>query len=147
MMWPPLLMPTNQEFTTVPQELADGERHNDTLFEIKIENGKAGHRSSVPCPACSSLIHVPTRVAMWTHTTPLPEWGYKQAEINGNKKSLQSSNIWYVEEVPSIPAGCPSSSKTGAQVSTSGLSCEVVRAAARHVLPQQCSYQQPSVCK
>ena len=33
------MMPTNQEFTTVSQELADGDRHADTLFEIKIENG------------------------------------------------------------------------------------------------------------
>jgi dolichyl-phosphate-mannose-protein mannosyltransferase len=41
---------------------------------------------------------------MWTHTTPLPEWAYKQAEINGNKNTLQSSNVWYVEEIPGIPA-------------------------------------------
>jgi len=40
---------------------------------------------------------------MWTHTTPLPDWAYKQQEINGNKNLGQSSNIWYVEEIPSIP--------------------------------------------
>lgn len=98
------LMPTNQEFTTVPQEQADGERHADTLFEIKIENGKPGQNFR-SLSGLFKLVHVPTRVAMWTHTTPLPEWGYKQAEINGNKNTLQSSNIWYVEEVASIAEG------------------------------------------
>ncbi|KAH8701072.1 mannosyltransferase PMTI [Talaromyces proteolyticus] len=100
------LMPTNQEFTTVTQELADGERHADTLFEIKIENGKPGQEFR-SLASLFKLIHVPTRVAMWTHPTPLPDWAYKQAEINGNKNSLQSSNIWYVEEIPSIPEGSP----------------------------------------
>lgn len=100
------LMPTNQEFTTVSQELADGERHNDTLFEIRIENGKPG-QTFQSLSSLFKLVHGPTKVAMWTHTTPLPEWAYKQAEINGNKNSLQSSNIWYVEEVPSIPEGSP----------------------------------------
>ena len=41
---------------------------------------------------------------MWTHNTPLPDWAYKQAEINGNKNTQQSSNVWYVEEIPSLPA-------------------------------------------
>ena len=98
--------PTNQEFTTVPLDLAAGERHNDTLFEIRLEQGKAGQ----PFRSMSGhfkLVHYPTKVAMWTHTTPLPEWAYKQAEINGNKNIQQSSNVWYVDEVPSIPPGSP----------------------------------------
>ncbi|QGA20015.1 hypothetical protein EYB26_007715 [Talaromyces marneffei] len=113
------LMPTNQEFTTVSQELADGERHSDTLFEIKIENGKPGQNFR-SLSGLFKLIHVPTRVAMWTHTTPLPEWGHKQAEINGNKNTLQSSNIWYVEEVPSIPAGSPRLEKQERKVAQLG---------------------------
>ncbi|KAH0545032.1 hypothetical protein FGG08_000803 [Glutinoglossum americanum] len=94
--------PTNQEFTTVPIEESDGSRHNDTLFELKIENGKAGQ----PLKSMSGhfkLIHYPTKVAMWTHTSPLPEWAFKQQEINGNKNVQQSSNIWYVEGIPSLP--------------------------------------------
>ncbi|ODM19828.1 hypothetical protein SI65_04814 [Aspergillus cristatus] len=102
--------PTNQEFTTVTQELADGERHNDTLFEIKIENGKA-QQDFRTLSSHFKLIHVPTRVAMWTHTTPLPDWGFKQAEINGNKNILQSSNLWYVDSIESLPADSPRLSK------------------------------------
>lgn len=98
--------PTNQEFTTVSQELAAGERHNDTLFEIRLEGGKTGS----PFKSMSGqfkLIHHPTKVAMWTHTTPLPDWAFKQAEINGNKNTQQTSNIWYVDEISSIPADSP----------------------------------------
>ncbi|KAL2352235.1 dolichyl-phosphate-mannose--protein mannosyltransferase [Cryomyces antarcticus] len=95
--------PTNQEFTAVPPEEANGERFNDTLFEIRIENGKAG-QDFKSMASHFKLVHHPTKVAMWTHTTPLPDWAYKQAEINGNKNVQQSSNVWYVEEIPSLPA-------------------------------------------
>ncbi|KAJ5180447.1 hypothetical protein N7492_003657 [Penicillium capsulatum] len=98
--------PTNQEFTTVSRELADGERHNDTMFELKIENGKPFQELRTYA-SLIKLIHVPTRVAMWTHTTPLPDWGFKQAEINGNKNILQSSNLWFPETIDGLPADSP----------------------------------------
>ncbi|KAF3001541.1 hypothetical protein E8E13_009534 [Curvularia kusanoi] len=91
--------PTNQEFTTVPKEDADGARYNDTLFEIKVEKGKGDFKTM---SSHFKLVHVPTKVAMWTHTKPLPEWAYKQAEINGNKNLQQSSNVWYVDDIPSL---------------------------------------------
>jgi dolichyl-phosphate-mannose-protein mannosyltransferase len=81
------------------------------MFEVKIEHGKAGQEFKT-MSSHFKLVHFPTKVAMWTHTTPLPDWGYKQAEINGNKNILQSSNIWYVEEIPSLPAGSERSLKT-----------------------------------
>lgn len=98
--------PTNQEFTTVSQELADGKRHNDTLFQIKVENGKVGQDFRTMA-SLFKLIHVPTRVAMWTHTKPLPDWGFKQAEINGNKNTQQASNIWFAEDIPSLEPDNP----------------------------------------
>jgi dolichyl-phosphate-mannose-protein mannosyltransferase len=98
--------PTNQEFTTVPMEEAFGDRLNDTLFEIRIEQGKPGQEFK-SLSGQFKLVHNPSKVAMWTHTTPLPDWAYKQQEINGNKNLGQSSNIWFVDEVPSIPADSP----------------------------------------
>jgi len=98
--------PTNQEFTTVPLDLAAGDRHNDTLFEIRIEQGKTGQTFKT-MSGQFKLIHYPSKVAMWTHTTPLPEWAFKQAEINGNKNAQQTSNIWYVDEIANLPAGSP----------------------------------------
>ncbi|KAH6724945.1 glycosyltransferase family 39 protein [Leptodontidium sp. MPI-SDFR-AT-0119] len=94
--------PTNQEFTTVPMEDALTERYNDTLFEIRIENGKANQEFK-SLSGQFKLIHNPSKVAMWTHTTPLPDWAYKQQEINGNKNLAQSSNVWFVDSIPSIP--------------------------------------------
>ena len=93
--------PTNQEFTTTSMENANGPKANNTLFEIKIEHGKKDQVFST-VSSHMKLIHRPSRVAMWTHTTPLPDWGYKQQEINGNKNVAQSSNIWFVEDIHSI---------------------------------------------
>ncbi|GAB7326712.1 hypothetical protein MBLNU13_g10666t1 [Cladosporium sp. NU13] len=98
--------PTNQEFTTVSTEDANEKRFNDTLFEIRIENGKNKQQFKT-MSSHFKLVHFPSKVAMWTHTTPLPDWGYKQAEINGNKNIAQSSNIWYVEEIPGLPEDSP----------------------------------------
>ncbi|KAI9819486.1 MAG: hypothetical protein M1827_006934 [Pycnora praestabilis] len=95
--------PTNQEFTTVSVEEANGDRHNDTLFELKIENGKE-RQDFKSMSGQFKLVHYPSKVAMWTHTTPLPDWAYKQQEINGNKNVQQASNIWYVDEISSLPA-------------------------------------------
>lgn len=98
--------PTNQEFTTVSNELAGGERYNDTLFEIKIDGGKTGQEFR-SLSSHFRLVHVPTRVAMWTHTTPLPEWAFKQSEINGNKNMMQISNLWFVDSIENLEEGDP----------------------------------------
>ncbi|MCJ1237043.1 hypothetical protein MMC14_005027 [Varicellaria rhodocarpa] len=94
--------PTNQEFTTISLEEADGGRFNDTVFELRIEQGKE-RQDFKSMSGQFKLIHYPTKVAMWTHTKPLPDWAYKQAEINGNKNVAQGSNVWYVDEIPSLP--------------------------------------------
>lgn len=98
--------PTNQEFTTIDIEQSYGARHNDTLFEIRIENGKDGQVFK-SMASHFKLIHYPSKVAMWTHTKPLPEWAFKQQEINGNKNVNQASNIWYVEDIPSLAGDDP----------------------------------------
>jgi dolichyl-phosphate-mannose-protein mannosyltransferase len=107
--------PTNQEFTTVSVEDALGSRAKDSVFEIRIEHGKkstefksvAGH---------FKLIHNPSKVAMWTHGKPLPEWGFKQQEINGNKQLAPSSNVWIAEDIPSVPADHPRRNKPKKEV-------------------------------
>ncbi|KAI8299541.1 Dolichyl-phosphate-mannose--protein mannosyltransferase 4 [Colletotrichum sp. SAR11_240] len=109
--------PTNQEFTTVPLTEAYGERLNDTLFEIRVENGKAGQEFK-SISSHFKLIHNPSKVAMWTHTTPLPEWAHKQQEINGNKQLAPSSNIWFVEDLPSVPADSKRREKPEKEVKT-----------------------------
>lgn len=97
--------PTNQEFTCVPMEDALGKRENDTVFEIRVETGKKKKKSELKSIASHfKLIHNPSKVAMWTHTKPLPTWGFGQQEVNGNKQIAPSSNVWYIEDVPSLAA-------------------------------------------
>lgn len=89
--------PTNQEFTTVSKEDADGPRYNETLFEVRIEGKKKQGLRTMS--SLFKFVHRPSKVAMWTHPKPLPDWGYKQQEINGNKNLQQKSNIWFLESV------------------------------------------------
>lgn len=90
--------PTNQEFTTVGLDVANGDRFNETLFELRMNSAK----KQTPLKTKSGLlkfIHVPSQVAMWTHTKPLPEWGFGQFEINGNKANTDQSNTWFFDEI------------------------------------------------
>ena len=98
--------PTNQEFTSVVGEDAYGPRFNDSLFELKVEGAK-GQAEFTTMAGQFKLIHFPSRVAMWTHTSPLPDWAFGQAEINGNKNLQQSSNVWYADDIPSLPSDSP----------------------------------------
>ncbi|KAI5926805.1 dolichyl-phosphate-mannose-proteinmannosyltransferase [Camillea tinctor] len=107
--------PTNQEFTTVSVADAYGSRADDTLFEIRIEHGKPNQEFK-SISSHFKLIHNPSKVAMWTHTKPLPEWAHKQQEINGNKQIAPSSNVWLVEDVPSVPEDSPRRVKEERQV-------------------------------
>ena len=89
-------MATNEEFTTWPKD--DHTRWNDTLFHLRLNEAhpgeawksKSGH---------FKLIHVPTKVAMWTHNKQLPDWAFKQQEINGNKNVNDKGSTWYVNEI------------------------------------------------
>ncbi|KAJ2930854.1 hypothetical protein H1R20_g6249, partial [Candolleomyces eurysporus] len=91
------LMPTNQEFTTWSKE--DYSRHNDTLFQIQLAWDAPESEPFKSKSGYFKLIHMPTRVALWTHPKPLPEWAFKQQEINGNKNPSERSAIWYAEDI------------------------------------------------
>ncbi|KDN48450.1 glycosyltransferase family 39 protein [Tilletiaria anomala UBC 951] len=91
------LMPTNEEFTTWPWN--DTSRYNDTLFELQIEGVNDKQNIWKSKSSLFRLIHVPTRVSMWTHAEPLPEWGFQQQEINGNKNALDKTALWYVDDL------------------------------------------------
>lgn len=92
-------MPTNQEFTTIDADKMKLEsRYNDTLFHLNILKGsdgqawksKAGH---------FRLVHVPTKVSLWTHKKALPEWAFNQQEVNGNKNAEERTATWYVDDI------------------------------------------------
>jgi dolichyl-phosphate-mannose-protein mannosyltransferase len=91
------LMPTNQEFTTWPRG-EDMSRYNDTLFQLEVMDAHDGEPVSSKS-GHFKLVHVPTRVALWTYTSRLPDWAFNQQEVNGNKNLLDKSNIWFVDDI------------------------------------------------
>lgn len=102
-------MPTNQEFTTWPAD--DTSRYNDTLFILDIVDAEANEVLKSKA-GYFHLTHVPTRVHMWTHTKPLPEWAFKQQEINGNKKTPDKSFIWVIDQIISDESGADLQNRT-----------------------------------
>ena len=92
------LYATNQEFTTVSLDAAAGDRHLDSQFQIKLEGG--GPRTDFTTKAgLVRFQHMPTKVMMWSDKAPLPDWGHRQQEINGNKKPMDGGNIWFAESI------------------------------------------------
>ncbi|KAF9482561.1 O-mannosyltransferase [Pholiota conissans] len=90
------LMPTNQEFTTWPKD--DHTRYNDTLFTLTLINGGPNEAWKTKSGQFR-LVHVPTKVSMWTHPEQLPDWAFKQQEINGNKNPVERTAIWFADEI------------------------------------------------
>ncbi|KAK7687882.1 hypothetical protein QCA50_009101 [Cerrena zonata] len=90
------LMATNEEFTTWPKD--DHSRWNDTLFHMRLNEAHAGEAWKSKS-GHFKLIHVPTKVALWTHNKQLPDWAFKQQEINGNKNTNEKGSTWYVNEI------------------------------------------------
>lgn len=94
-------MATNTEFTTWDGK--DMAKEGDTHFKIMIDTASAGQewRSK---SSHFQLLHVNTKVVMWTHVDPpLPEWAFKQQEVNGNKNPKDKSTFWLVEDVIRAP--------------------------------------------
>ncbi|KAG6845492.1 hypothetical protein H0H87_008389 [Tephrocybe sp. NHM501043] len=96
------LMPTNQEFTTWPKD--DFSRYNDTLFQVVLIEGHEGQAWKSKA-SYFRLVHVPTKVSMWTHSKTLPDWAFNQLEINGNKNPTEKSATWFVDNIISDENG------------------------------------------
>ncbi|GMF58500.1 unnamed protein product [[Candida] boidinii] len=93
------LFPTNEEFTIVDIETGDSTRFNDTLFRFDPQDKR---KTSVLKTKASlvKLFHVPTIVTLWTHDdVVLPEWGFGQQEVNGNKKVGDADNYWTIDSI------------------------------------------------
>ncbi|GAA5848504.1 hypothetical protein JCM9279_006585 [Rhodotorula babjevae] len=94
---------TNTEFTTWDGQCATDDecatKRADTHFRLNVDGAHEGQQWMTKS-GHFQLVHVPTRVAMWTHTDPvLPDWAYKQQEVNGNKNLRDKSTYWVVDEI------------------------------------------------
>jgi len=90
------LMATNQEFTTISRDNVG--RHNETLFRLNLLEPK-GNAPWKTKSGYFRLVHGITRVSLWTHTKQLPEWAFKQQEVNGNKNPTEKSATWFVDDI------------------------------------------------
>lgn len=92
--------PTNEEVTTVSLEDAYSTRYNDTLFELRPQQDSRKGEKVETKASLLRFVHVPTKVAIWTQNTKLlPEWGFNQQEVNGNKVIQDNSNIWTFDQI------------------------------------------------
>ncbi|KAJ3410512.1 hypothetical protein HDV05_003669 [Chytridiales sp. JEL 0842] len=93
------LTSTNMEFTTLAASIGINDKYNDTVFKFTVTDASDGEKV-YSRRSHLKLVSVPHRVAAHTLKTGLlPEWGFAQQEINGNKNLGDRSNIWWVDEV------------------------------------------------
>ncbi|KAM3586300.1 Dolichyl-phosphate-mannose--protein mannosyltransferase 4 [Umbelopsis sp. WA50703] len=91
------LISTNTEFTTVDDSQVETHYQN-TLFELQFDELDLGTKWQTHV-ITFQLIHVDTRVSMYSRSKKWPEWaGYKH-DVNGNKKMMDRGNRWIVNEV------------------------------------------------
>ncbi|KAI8141824.1 glycosyltransferase family 39 protein [Fennellomyces sp. T-0311] len=93
------LMATNEEITTVEP----GKRYNETLFQVVLDDHHNGNIWSTHMKSVK-LMHMDTKVAVWTHKKNLPEWGLGQQDVNGNKNTQDRSNYWVATEIKGLNA-------------------------------------------
>ncbi|SCU91858.1 LAFA_0F06282g1_1 [Lachancea sp. 'fantastica'] len=97
------LYPTNEEVTTVSEEQALGDNSHETTFRLQSAS-KGDEKQQLKTKASIfRIVHTDTSVALWTHNDVLlPEWGFKQQEVNGNKKIADPENSWYMDSIINI---------------------------------------------
>ncbi|KAI9258774.1 O-mannosyltransferase [Phascolomyces articulosus] len=93
------LLATNEEVTTMEQ----GKRYNETLFKVVLDDHNNGNIWSTHMKSVK-LMHVDTKVAIWTRDKVLPEWGLGQQDVNGNKNTQDRSNFWMATEIKGLNA-------------------------------------------
>ncbi|KAJ3133821.1 hypothetical protein HK100_004034 [Physocladia obscura] len=87
------LTSTNMEITAVEGD----ERYAETLWKISTTDGKVGDKI-YSMRSHFTFISVPHSVALHPNSI-LPEWGFAQIEMNGEKKLESKGNVWYFDEI------------------------------------------------
>ncbi|KAJ3022078.1 hypothetical protein HKX48_007118 [Thoreauomyces humboldtii] len=90
------LTPTHMEMTTII--LNGTARYNETLWRVETLDGEPGDklRSKRSHMRFVNVVH---KVAVHCHKGILPDWGFGQQEINGNKNLPEGFNVWYADEI------------------------------------------------
>lgn len=98
------LTTTNMEITTLSPDEAD-QRYEESLWEvvISVDGGKKqAPNGTLVVSRRHNILFVNIRhsVALYSSKNVLPEWGFKQQEVNGNKKvNSISGNEWVIDTI------------------------------------------------
>ncbi|TPX64456.1 dolichyl-phosphate-mannose---protein mannosyltransferase [Spizellomyces sp. 'palustris'] len=90
------LTPTQMEVTTLPA--SDTSRYNETLWKIQLVTDDSSDKLWSK-RAHFRLVNAIHNVAVHCHKGQLPDWGFGQQEINGNKALKESNNVWWIDQV------------------------------------------------
>jgi dolichyl-phosphate-mannose-protein mannosyltransferase len=93
------MTPTNMEMTTIASNLADT-RYVETLWHIEIPDPNLNDNILIESNRYDIRVrNVQHAVALTNTKKVLPDWGFKQNEINGNKKIDELANNWMIDSV------------------------------------------------
>ena len=96
------LMMTNMEFTTVSGD--NEQEYANTLFKVMVEGATTDDIAWDSRRTSVRLVHNDTGVVMWTRADGrLPDWGYGQLEVNGDKNQREKTAIWTAMDVRPDP--------------------------------------------
>jgi len=92
------LMSTNMEMTTQDKS-KDPDRYDETLWRVEVLAG--GDQTGVVRSRGQHLrfVNFVHNVAIYSHISKLPDWAFKQQEVNGEKKINDRLNVWIIESV------------------------------------------------
>ena len=92
------LTTTNMEITTVSEDESQ-KKYANTVWKLDTISGKVGSKL-MSKKDCMKVKSDKFNVSLFTSKkSVLPEWGFKQLEINGEKKSKDNGIQWFIEEV------------------------------------------------
>ncbi|KAI9208354.1 Dolichyl-phosphate-mannose-protein mannosyltransferase-domain-containing protein [Polychytrium aggregatum] len=90
------LMSTHMEMTTISDPL---ERYDETVWRIEVIDADAGSYKIRAKRNTIRIVSHTHNVAVHSHKGTLPDWGFSQQEINGNKNLKEVANNWYIDSV------------------------------------------------
>ncbi|KAI9012737.1 Dolichyl-phosphate-mannose-protein mannosyltransferase-domain-containing protein [Gaertneriomyces semiglobifer] len=90
------LTSTHMEMTTISAE--ENKRYNETLWRIELLDGNKGSKVKSK-RGHLKLINHQHKVAVHCDSKALPDWGYGQQQVNGNKNIKEAFNVWWIDDV------------------------------------------------
>ncbi|KAI3649787.1 hypothetical protein MP228_005419 [Amoeboaphelidium protococcarum] len=94
------LTKTHMEVTCVDlNDAAFAARRQETLFKLEFIEAHEQAKNMSTIDTKFRLIHVNTKVGINSYKSKLPEWGFGQQEVNGNKNSNEDTTAWIIDAV------------------------------------------------